>query len=180
MYYWYAPIEPKTPAVTMLRRLTNICLLPLLLIPSVSAKHWHGSGESAGHDLCPHFHSTYAHDSHSHDHGEHTTAGHSHGDFDHRDPPEISAPPQSADDFDPIAEHDRDAIFLNANASEFATVRVADVVDSNSLVDCANRVESTFCGIHPNPARGSLRAHRPPFNSGYACPVFLRQLSLLI
>ena len=168
----------------MLRRLTNICLLPLLLIPSAALKHQHEDEQSAGHEFRPHFHSSFVGDSHSHSHGEQSTANHahtggnSHGNLDHQDSPKLSAAPACADDFDMIAEHDRNAIYLNSGG-EFANAGIAPGEDSDSLVDCVTWVGSPDCGLHAPPARGSLRAHQPS-NSGYVCPLFVRHLSLLI
>jgi hypothetical protein len=164
----------------MFRKLLALLLLPCVLMSqSAVFGHAHGGSEPAGHELRPHLHASrtsHGH-AHSHEHGDeghhhhHGTGHHAHDQGDQR----------SASDSQPVtpAEHDSDAVYLQCVDAVVASRVVAElefpqlwdgVFDSWTPPDVLAVAQSGDV----------IRcAHAPPLLAP-SCPLYLRQLTLLI
>jgi hypothetical protein len=164
----------------MFRRVVSLAVMPcVLLSQSAALGHSHGGREPAGHGIRRHFHTNPVSIAHDHGHHHHDRTSHDH-------------------------DHDK-----GASASEFGDPRTQqpapltrDDHDSDAIfVDCVDVIINSFAAIDnglgafliPSDAGWYLptgywttgtcavvdQTHGPP-TSGYACPLYLRQLTLLI
>lgn len=154
----------------MHRGVVSLLLLPgVLLTQSAALCHGHGGGQHAGHDLRPHIHTNLTPVHHAHDHGS-CGHHHHHDDADGAREPAPTPRPASAPD------HDSDAVFIPS----------IDVTPNEQLVVSDERAPSPLWAVlgsghvaGANPPRESAAlAHPPP--AAAACPIYIRQLSLLI
>ena len=163
----------------MYRRVVSLFLLPcVLLTQSAALGHSHGGNQPAGHDLRAHIHTDLAFFSQAHDHGHHhgpDCPGHHHHDGD--DAPEPGKQPPSPPE--PLSDHDSDAVYISS---------VDVVVSKRSSVENALTVSALWAAVvwdssadllaNPPHQVANWTDDLPP--SGCACPLYIRQLALLI
>lgn len=154
----------------MFRKLLALLMLPCVLMSqSAVVGHAHGGSEPAGHELRPHLHTGASH--------EHGDEGHHH----HHDTSHHSHDQRSASDSQPVtpAEHDSDAIYLQCVDAVVAS-RVVVELEFSRLLD------GVFDSWNPPNLLAVAQsgdvirwANTPPL-LGPSCPLYLRQLTLLI
>ncbi len=153
----------------MYRRVVSIFLLPcVLLAQSAALGHAHSGSQPAGHDLRPHFHTNRI--SYSCGGGSH----HHHDDGDDLPEPDTQPTPQP----EPLSDHDEDAVYVAVDTVVSGRVQAGD--------------DDTRCQVWLLPALNLLAApyglgeppnswtHPPPLLPASDCPLYLRQLTLLI
>jgi hypothetical protein len=155
----------------MYRRIVSLLLLPcVLLSESAALGHSHGGSEPAGHDLRPHFHTTPAST-------RHEQAHHHHDNGDDPAEPDSQPTPQP----EPLSEdeHDSDAVIIDRAAVVLCQRSAFGDELATSLVWAVSalHVPTKLCA---DPLREAVNwTHAPP-PRGYACPLYLWQLTLLI
>lgn len=166
----------------MYQRVVSLLLLPcVLLTQSAALGHSHGGSQPAGHNLRPHFHTNSSSAPRSDDHGHHHHGpdGHHHYHDDGDDVPEPDTQPTPAPEPLSEQEHDSDAVYIN---------RVDVVINDRPAVDdeLAASLQWAAAGLHlpsafwADPSHEAVNwTHAPP-PSGYACPLYLWHLALLI
>jgi hypothetical protein len=162
------------------RRVVSVFLLPcVLLSQSAALGHAHGGREPAGHDLRPHFHTTPASTRHEHGHHYHGPDGHHHHHDDGDNPTEPDSQPTQQPEPLSEQEHDSDAVFIDS---------VEVIVSERSAVDdeLAATLKRAATGLNlPTGCWADALheavnwTHGPP-SSGYARPLYIWHLSLLI
>jgi hypothetical protein len=162
----------------MYRRVVSLFLLPcVLMIQSAALGHWHDGREPAGHDFRPHFHTDRA-SSHEYGHHHHPPGGRHHR-HDGEELPEPETPPTTQPKPMSEGEHDSDALFIDR----------VDVVLRERSAFGNELAASLFCAVAGSylptslctdpPREAVYWTHTPP-PRGYACPLYLWQLALLI
>lgn len=164
----------------MYRRVVFLLLLPcVLLSQSAALGHSHCGREPAGHDLRPHFHATPASNHHDPGHHHNGPDGHHHHDGDGDAPAEPDSQPTQQPEPLSEPEHNSDAVFINS---------VEVIVNERAAVDdyLAASPEWAAAGLNlptgwwVDPHHKALnRTHAPP-TRGFASPLYLWQLTLLI
>lgn len=164
----------------MFRKILALLLLPCVLMSqSAVLGHAHCGREPAGHRLRPHLHVAGASHGHAHPHQsaeEHHH--HSHGGGIHHEDSEGQHADTGLPPITP-AEHDSDAVYLpcvDAVASSRAVVELEFPVLLGWAFDSVCPPEEITVAVSGDIVRW---ANAPPFN-GPSCPLYLRQLTLLI
>ena len=168
----------------MYRRVVSLLLLPCVLLTQTAAiGHAHGGGQPAGHDLRPHFHTNPPaalrhHDEvfRPHGHHHHGPGGHHHHHDDGDDAPEPDTQPTPEPE--PLSDHDSDAVFLTTvDVVLGGRSPVHDELTASSFVAAVGSSSFVASGADL-PHEVPNWTHPPP--SGYACPLYVRHLTLLI
>jgi hypothetical protein len=154
----------------MYRRVVALILLPgLLLAQPAVLGHAHGHDQPVGHDLRPHFHANLAPADHGHHH--HGPDGHRHHHHDEHDDGPAGPAAQSG----PVPDHDADAVFV--------TDVTAVPVERNPVADGSVLLTWLLPSFEACWTRGTdlalVSPHPPPIPST-SCPLYVRQLTLLI
>lgn len=164
----------------MFRKLLTLLLLPCVLMSqSAVFGHAHGGSEPAGHELRPHLHTSGT--SHEHDHSqEHADEGHHH----HHGPGHHAhgqKEQRSDSNSQPVtpAEHDSDAVYLQCVDAVVASRVVVELEFPLLLGGAFDSWNPTDVPTVPQSVDYIRWAHAPPL-LGPSCPLYLRQLSLLI
>jgi hypothetical protein len=166
----------------MYRRIVSLLLLPCVLLTQSVAVfgHAHGGNQPAGHDLRPHFHTNPASARHDHGHHHHGPDGHHHHHNDGDAPAEPDSKP--AQQPEPLSgdEHDSDAVFVDCVDVVITPRSVA--TDDELAVSLPWATAGLFLPVSlwTDPSQEAANwTHAPPLRD-CACPLYLRQLTLLI
>lgn len=152
----------------MFRRIVCWLMLPcLLLTQSVALGHAHAEGQSAGHDLQPHFHTGKPAVIHGH---HHDSGGHHH--HHHHDEVDLETPSPAT----PNSDHDSDAVYL---APADALVERGQSLDNVRSLSWITSIE-TVSNLQPFAIDRGPRLRPPPDVRLDLLPIYIRHLTLLI
>lgn len=169
----------------MFRKILALLLLPCMLISqSAVFGHAHGGSEPTGHGLRPHLHAAGTSRGHGHPHqaaGGHRHHSHGHHSHEHGHHHHDDEGQHSTTGSPPVtpSEHDSDAVYIHC-VDAVAVSRVAVELEFPVLMGWVfNSTSPADVLAFAVSSEAGRWANAPPLR-GPACPLYLRQLTLLI